>query len=58
MQNNEIKKIILDILQVHSKHQINLASDAARQEISNQVAEKLLETFRIRRSVSGRLSGR
>jgi len=58
MQNDEIKKVVAEILQLHSKHQINLASEAARREISNQIVEKLLETFKIRRCVSGRLLGR
>ena len=54
MQNDEIKKIIAEILHIHSKHQVNLGSEAARQEISNHIVEKLLETFRIRKFVSGR----
>jgi|ETNvirenome_6_85_1030632.scaffolds.fasta_scaffold440744_1 DNA-binding IscR family transcriptional regulator len=56
MQNDEIKKIVAEILRLHSKHQVNLASEAARQEISNHIVEKLLETFKIRKFVSGRFS--
>ena len=54
MQKDEIKKIIVEILQLHSKHQVNLASEAAQHEISNHIVEKLLKTFKIRKSVSGR----
>ena len=54
MQKDEIKKIVAEILQLHSKHQINLGSEAAQHEISNHIVEKLLETFKIRKSVSGR----
>ncbi len=56
MQKEEIKKIVVDALRHHSREQINLASEAAQHEISNHIVEKLLETFKIYKSVSGRFS--
>jgi len=56
MQKEEIKKIVVDALRYHSREQINLASEAAQHEISDHIVEKLLETFKIYKSASGRFS--
>jgi len=45
MDDREVKKYILDILEKHSKNQINLSSASARTLIAEQIFDKIRGKF-------------
>ena len=45
MKEEDIKTIILESFCLYSQHQVNLASNAAQEEISNHLAKKLVQKF-------------
>jgi RNase H-fold protein (predicted Holliday junction resolvase) len=47
MKEEDIRNEILEILNVYSSHQVNLASMAAKQEISQHLAKELHKKFEL-----------